>query len=147
MHGGGAMAISFSLSVFPKLPGNFTAESPPTPNYNCLAWAVGINDQWWWPTEDNFWPEGVALNEDVETLIAAYGTLGYERAENGDHEPGIEKLALYAVGGRFTHAARQLPTGKWTSKLGHADDIEHTTPEVLESIDYGNVVAFLRRLI
>ena len=28
-----------------------------------------------------------------------------------------------------THAARQLPSGKWTSKLGDADDIEHNTLE------------------
>jgi hypothetical protein len=43
------------------------------------------------------------------------------------------------------HAARQLPTGRWTSKLGKAVDIEHDTPEGVTGPVYGAVVKFLRR--
>src|SRR5438045_882531 len=44
-------------------------------------------------------------------------------------ESGFEKVALYDNGLFYTHAARQLSSGKWTSKLGKEDDIEHDTPD------------------
>jgi hypothetical protein len=40
-------------------------------------------------------------------------------------EPGFLKVALYGTGLTYTHAARQLADGKWTSKLGKGEDIEH----------------------
>jgi hypothetical protein len=45
----------------------------------------------------------------------------------------------------YTHAARQLPTGKWTSKLGKAEDIEHDSPDDVAGGIYGEVVLFMRR--
>ena len=61
-------------------------------------------------------------------------------------EPGHDKIAVYAdrQHGLFSHMARQLPTGKWTSKIGRHCDIEHDRPEDL-SADYGPVVCLLRR--
>lgn len=47
----------------------------------------------------------------------------------------------------WTHAARQLPTGKWTSKLGRSEDIEHTTPEAVSGTTYGAMVCFMGRAI
>ena len=44
-----------------------------------------------------------------------------------------------------THAARQLPNGKWTSKLGKAEDVEHESPEDVAGGVYGEVVQFMRR--
>ena len=44
--------------------------------------------------------------------------------------------------------ARQLLNGRWTSKLGDFEDIEHAAPEELEGdgrYEYGQIVAFLRR--
>ena len=41
-------------------------------------------------------------------------------------EPGFEKVALYALGGVPKHAARQLSSGRWSSKLGDLEDVEHT---------------------
>lgn len=64
---------------------------------------------------------------------------------NGDVEPNIEKLAIYAtIDGKPQHAARQLPNGRWTSKLGRLEDIEHD----LEGLDgnlYGVVHTFMAR--
>ena len=47
--------------------------------------------------------------------------------------------------GEFTHVALQLPTGRWTSKLGGLEDIEHDTLKALEGIDYGEPVRFMKR--
>ena len=46
-----------------------------------------------------------------------------------------------------THAARQLPNGWWTSKLGPSFDIEHATPEAVAGGVYGDPVLFLSRAI
>ncbi len=80
----------------------------------------------------------------MEAVTAAGESLGYKECEHADFEPGFEKLAIYAVGDQPRHAARQLPGGKWTSKLGQGIDIEHTL-EGLESELYGWVVKVMRR--
>jgi hypothetical protein len=43
-----------------------------------------------------------------------------------------------------THAARQLTSGAWTSKLGNAADIEHEL-RALEGEIYGVVALILKR--
>ena len=42
------------------------------------------------------------------------------------------------------HAARQLPNGRWTSKLGELEDIEHVLHD-LEGAAYGSVVLVMKR--
>ena len=56
-------------------------------------------------------------------------------------------MALYASGPFYTHAARQLPNGKWTSKFCRLEDIEHDRPEDVAGGAYGEVVGYLRRPI
>lgn len=60
-------------------------------------------------------------------------------------EQGFEKVALYGSGAEYTHAARQLPSGKWTSKLGKAEDIEHDTPEDVAGGLYGELIEIMTR--
>jgi hypothetical protein len=60
-------------------------------------------------------------------------------------EPGFEKVALYAVGSEPTHAARQILNGRWVSKLGPQEDIEHGAPDDLSGPCYGQVVRVLKR--
>jgi len=49
-------------SLFPGLRGSgFVETSPEDIRYNCVAWAAEDKDRWWWPDEDSYWPEGVAL--------------------------------------------------------------------------------------
>lgn len=62
-------------------------------------------------------------------------------------EIGFEKIAIYGSDHGPTHASRQLADGKWTSKLGDADDIEHETLEALEGAIYGSVVHIMKRSI
>ncbi|MEH2465522.1 DUF7689 domain-containing protein [Nostoc sp.] len=52
--------------------------------------------------------------------------LGYEVCQSDVLEEGFQKIAIYTDSNKVpTHIARQLPTGKWTSKLGSLEDIEH----------------------
>jgi hypothetical protein len=124
---------------------NHVETSPASWAYNCVAWAAGVTDAWWWPTPGRYWPAGVPREESLAAFVAAFATLGYRPAATAAPEPGVEKVALYAFGDKPTHAARQLPSGWWTSKLGPAIDIEHVTPEVVAGGVYGELCAILAR--
>ena len=64
-----------------------------------------------------------------------------------DLEPGVEKVAIYAdEHGEPQHAARQLPSGNWTSKIGSLEDIEHNTLRAVEGPMSGTVARILKRL-
>jgi hypothetical protein len=77
--------------------------------------------------------------------MAAFALLGYEPCDAVEKESGFEKIAVFAdPTGIPTHAARQLPNGRWTSKLGAAEDIEHELHAVAGAI-YGTVVRIMRR--
>lgn len=133
-----------------KLPNLRSSEyqitSPQTPEYNCIAWAAQDNDRWWWPTSDYYWPDGIVRRETLDAFIQAYGTLGYVPCEDDKLESGVEKIAIYINSNRIpTHAARQLPSGKWTSKLGPYKDIEHISLEGLNGNEYGAVGCILKR--
>lgn len=72
---------------------------------------------------------------------------GYEICDHGELEEGFEKVAIYAVENEPKHAARQLPSGKWTSKLGLYIDLEHLSVANMHNAEYGRVVHFLKRPI
>lgn len=99
--------------------------SKPTPDYNCIAWVLKVTDRWLWPWGD--W-EGPRPKPDVvtaEEFIAVFELFGFERCATEIFEAGYEKIALYVRSGEPEHAARQLPDGRWTSKLGAGIDIVH----------------------
>lgn len=113
-------------------------------NYNCIAWAANDTTKWWWPGE-YYWPKLVQFSESAALFAETFcECLSYEECENGDLEIGYQKVAIYAVGGSVKHMARQLPDGKWTSKLGQWVDISHALSGV-EGTDYGTVVRFLKK--
>jgi hypothetical protein len=127
---------------------NHEETSPVTPDYNCIAWAAGNQEDWWWPTPEavTYWPPGVPRVETCAAFVSAFQTLGYQSCDSGDLEAGFEKLVLYVDGSdKPTHMARQLPDGKWTSKMGSSLDMSHTTPEVVGGPVYGAVNLFLKR--
>ncbi|MEL7357896.1 MAG: hypothetical protein AAFN40_15160 [Cyanobacteria bacterium J06560_6] len=120
--------------------------SPRDDDYNCIAWAAEENDRWWSPQDDYYWPEGILAEWTVEAVIQAFVSLGYELCESADYEPNFQKIAIYkGTDGDPTHAARQLPNGKWTSKLGDWEDIEHTLPGI-EGEKYGKVCQIMKRV-
>jgi hypothetical protein len=124
---------------------NYRITSPTSWQYNCIAWAVGISDSWWWPVPGRFWPPDVPREETLDAFIAALGSRGFSSCSSSEFELGLEKIALYSMGTVPTHAARQLSNGWWTSKLGPSFDIEHGNLEALAGGVYGDPVAFLRR--
>lgn len=147
------MPGSWNPAQFPKLTdADYTVTSPVDRKYNCIAWAADDATAWWWPDQFNIgkWPAEAPRAETLAAFQEAYGMLGYMRCDNGAHEPGVEKIALYAAreaDGTLspTHAARQLENGNWTSKLGDLEDIEHRRLDSLENDIYGKAVIFLQR--
>jgi hypothetical protein len=82
----------------------------------------------------------------MHAFLDVYRLSGYESCSGWTMEDGYEKIALYAdSSGLPTHAARQLPGGRWTSKLGRHVDIEHADRYALQGSDYGSPVFFMRR--
>ena len=124
---------------------NYRETSAATWDYNCIAWALGITDAWWWPSPDRYWPENMPREESLPSFLAAFATVNFLPDDSPVLEPDVEKVALYALGPKRTHAARQLPGGWWTSKLGPAIDIEHATPDAVAGGMYGEVVIILSR--
>jgi len=135
----------------------FEITSTETPRYNCFAWAAD-DDQHWWeppnplydlldPVPTRYWPDGALAELSVDGLISAFATRGFAECATPDLERGFEKVAIYvnAATGLPTHAAKQLVSGAWTSKIGDWEDIVHPTVQSVECPDYGRAVRFLRR--
>jgi hypothetical protein len=132
--------------VLPRLTAdNYRVTSPATWTYNCVAWAIGVTDAWWWPVPGRFWPEGAPREETLPAFLAALATVGFLPGATADLELELDKVALFAIGSTPTHAARQLLTGWWSSKLGPSIDIEHNTLDAVSGGAYGDVVAILGR--
>lgn len=124
----------------------FEETSSASSKYNCIAWAAGDQSEWWWPYEhpNYYWPEGQPREVTLDAFVRAFASLGYEPCDTGKAEPEFEKVAIYALSGKPTHAARQLADGRWTSKLGKEVDICHSV-RGLEGPLYGQVAIYLKR--
>lgn len=135
--------------IFPGLrDAPYEITSPAQPDYNCVAWAAGNDSHWWWPDAAGqyYWPENAPRREAMETFVQAFQELGFEVCEGPSLEPGWEKVAIYARDdGVPRHAARQLPDGRWTSKLGALEDIVHPGLEHVSGEAYGRPIIILRR--
>lgn len=150
--------IQFLLQVFPKLSydENFKLTSKATPNYNCIAWACKYNERWIQPPylgKPNldcvvWWPPEVIEGLTIDCLIKVFEFHGYSLCESYEHEEGYRKVALYynLETKEWTHAARELSNGYWTSKLGISNDIQHSTPYSIENESYGQVYCFMKKI-
>ena len=77
--------------------------------------------------------------------MAALARIGYTRCVSEEFEAGVEKIAIFVgVDGEYSHVARQLAEGQWTSKIGKAHDISHRLRQ-LEGDEYGRVSFFMSR--
>ena len=137
--------MTFDPTEFPRLTANnHRTTSPVSEEYNCVAWAAGDSLRWWQPGV--FWPTS-EISFGLDSLMIAFQGLGFEPCQGSELESGFEKVALFASGAYFTHVARQIPSGKWTSKIGQLEDIEHDDPEDLAGGTYGNVSLYMRRQV
>ena len=132
--------------IFPNLAAQgYTQTIAPTDEYNCIAHAADDDGRWWDPSESYYWPSQANRDFTVDALMSAYATLGYSRCNDGSIENGFEKIAIYADADEYMHAAKQLENGKWSSKLGQLEDIEHETLLALEGESYGSVAVYMKR--
>jgi len=92
-----------------------------------------------------YWPPNVPVAETEEAFIAAFETKGFKRCGDGRLETEFEKIVIYFKGIQPTHASRQLKSGRWTSKLGPQEDIEHNAVGLLLGPDYGDRVIYMKR--
>ena len=87
----------------------------------------------------------------MQEFIDVFAMYEYYPCLSAQLESGYEKIALYIKDGVPEHAARQLPNGAWTSKLGQLMDIEHVTLSDLPTLGlntlmaYGSPSVFFRR--
>lgn len=121
--------------------------SEKTERYNCIAWAFKDNRRHWWPNgKRSYWPIS-ALGLSVSDAFEKWFEVdGWERCSDDNQEAGFEKVALYCLQGQPTHAARQLDTGLWTSKLGPDIDLTHKLHE-LSGPSYGVPTRYYRKAL
>lgn len=118
--------------------------------YNCVSWALGRTDIWYEPGGEpgTYWPEDVRTDTSLAAYISLFLSYGFEPAVSAEPETGYVRVAVYGTDDddEFTHAAVQLPGGRWSSKCGEDHDISHDLA-ALEDGRYGRVRAILRRAV
>ena len=132
---------------FPNLTNqNHFITSPDTFNYNCIAWAFGIDNRWMEPANpDSYWPFQTVSVNPLEAMVLACRENGYEKCAGPDLEAGFIKVAIYVGPEGPRHIAIQLESGHWASKLGALEDIQHDTLACLEGKEYGKAQVFLKK--
>jgi hypothetical protein len=136
----GRLAAATERKAFPHLGREFQVLGPATMNYNCIAWAVGVTNQWVWPIKPGKEPS-------VADFDVLFGKHGYRRVKglNFDLKTGTQKIVLYGKrkGQTWepTHVARQLFDGSWSSKLGNLPLVRHLEPSDLDGGVYGVPIA------
>ena len=144
-----AKSIDEICAEYPNInPTGYEWISEEDDNYNCVAWAAGINDEIWQDAPPGYkWPAS-RRTQGIESLVEVFENLGFEQCEDSSLEDGYDKVALYARNRLWGHAARQLSDGRWTSKLGvPGGDIVHATPECVTCLRYIDVHCIMRRPI
>lgn len=152
------MPLKELRGLFPALTATQdTITSPIDPNYNCHAWAARITDTWYEPygmiLPSSFppyvWPSDLPHDLSPETFAAFYSKFGFELTDHSEMEDGFEKIAFYVRKGEVQHTARQLANGRWTSKIGDKEDIQHSLEELTTDrpFGYGSALIFMRRAL
>lgn len=139
----GVYRLTWIDDQFPNATDLHDVTSDPTNDYNCIAWAAEDDTEWWSHLPGYKWP--FQRTPLVVSLVGVFRSLGYKICDSDELEDGYDKVALYAKKDIWKHAARQLPSGRWASKLGPDEDIEHETPTCLCGEIYGNIHCIMRR--
>src|ERR1700685_3636214 len=112
----------------------YEVTSPHDPKYNCVAYAVGDINRFWYDANVNgyYWPPGEPSADTLEGWLRVFAIHGYRETDNDMLETPYEKIAIYAGPEGPDHVARQKASGLWTSKMGKGRDIDHVTLAALE---------------
>lgn len=145
---GNGARLSTVINPFPNLNGgNSRVTSNADSTYNCFAWAGHYTDRLLDPYKPlGYWPSDIPPKATLNNFTKVYEADGWLRCESPDVEAGYEKIAIYTDRrGLPLHAARQLESGRWTSKLGEAEDIEHDSLQVFDGSIYGVPARYMHR--
>lgn len=137
-------------SLCPSITQNdYQVTSKATNLYNCVAWVLDDEARWWEPVVGGgyYWPSSAELGDySIQAYTRMFEEQGFLVCGHLSVEDGFEKIALYAnADGEFTHVASQRISGRWSSKLGDWEDIEHEDLAVLEGGPYGSARTVMSR--
>ena len=136
------------IREFPQLGGDkhFEIKSDENVVYNCIAWAMGVSNCWvdYYLVPGHWWPSGVARENTPEALIAAFQAVGFTIMDDYSYDGSIDKVVLYKVGNKWTHASRLLGEGVEYSKFGPRWDATHGRG-VFHGTIYGDAYACMGR--
>ena len=153
-----AKARASLISIFPKLSTdpNFMPTSEIDRRYNCIAWAMRLNDRRvcadddsasWWPIEITNTPS----DNTKKALIKAFRAVGYRECPMDYYSKYYDVVALYynPLNHQWTHAARVIAPGVFHSKMGDCWDIHHSGKDFLNNpyspSNYGLIYQYMRR--
>lgn len=133
---------------FPKLQSDchFEILSKATPEYNCIAWAMGYTDRWvdTYNAPGRWWPNGVKRNGKIDSLVSAFEQQGFVRCYDAHFEEGYDKVVLYGANGLWTHASRIVSEESEHSKFGNTWDGTHGH-NMFHGTEYGDAFAYMKR--
>lgn len=126
---------------------NYQETSRATSVYNCVGWVLGDETRWYEPTDSGqyFWLGNKSADYSLKSYTDMFTSQGFEVCEKSTPEDGFQKIALYVKEKEFSHVALQVPSGRWSSKLGAWEDIEHDTLEAISGPLYGEPRMFMSR--
>lgn len=140
------------VDAFREISGKFRKTSDESPRYNCLAWALGINWTFFSPERRHagyYWPPGIPREWTMPNIRKIFYRHGFtEETDDRTIEEGFDKVAVYVeenTEGVPSHFAKQLPNGKWSSKMGDLIDMEHDDLDCLQGECYGSLYVILKR--
>lgn len=120
-------------------------KSKRTLDYNCISFALGIEDRRWTPEPQigDCWPDDIPQKNTTEAWLALFEKFSFVRCNDENFEVGYEKIAIYIDREDETpsHVAKLKDDGVWHSKMGTLQDITHP----LRSLSYGEPMYFLKR--
>jgi hypothetical protein len=130
---------------------NFCYSSYKKRGYNCVAYALGVENKDW---DMLVFAKMFGLNKnDLDHSANGYAIIfrekfGFEICQESEKEEGFKKIALYENNeGDFKHLSLQLENGKWTSKMGVYEDINHRDLNSISGDFYGHPVMFMKKTI
>lgn len=131
-------------------PNDFRLSSPREPECSCLSYVVGDKERHWWPPgplatrrsnlliqlgPPDVWPVDLPPDATLANVCALLSRLGFVDCEDAvaiDPKTTLVVAIFLDSGTAPAHFAQQLPNGKWLSKLGGGNDIEHRTTHSVE---------------
>lgn len=156
-----SQALTTLKAIFPHLNRKNEICDPHSPRdevYNCIAWALGLNDRWvdpdiasghWWPIEYS----DIYTQVTKDALLNVFRKFGFKECASNSPERYFDKVALYwnPTTNTWSHAARVLTDKKFHSKAGKLWDFYHGGSD--DALDdprnptksYGYVYQYMKR--